>query len=74
DIDDALDEHREAEKHVVKLLLLGAAESGKSTVLKQMRLMDKKEFSTEERLFFSPLVYTNTLVAMRTILRALPGL
>lgn len=45
----------------VKLLLLGAGESGKSTVLKQMRLIHEGGYSMGERLSFRFAIYSNIL-------------
>ncbi|KAK7922998.1 G-protein alpha subunit [Apiospora marii] len=51
----------------VKLLLLGAGESGKSTVLKQMKLIYAQGFSKNERLEGKPVVFNNVVQSMRTI-------
>jgi len=39
----------DSEAQVVKLLLLGAGESGKSTLLKQMKVLHKGGYSEAER-------------------------
>eukprot|EP01133_Synstelium_polycarpum_P006554 gene6554-7597_t len=46
---------------VLKLLLLGAGESGKSTVVKQMKILHKKGFTSEEKDFYRQLVQRNLL-------------
>ncbi|XP_042198494.1 guanine nucleotide-binding protein G(o) subunit alpha-like [Callorhinchus milii] len=47
-IDRALYEFAKQEFNVVKILLLGAAESGKSTLVKQMKIIHSHGFSDEE--------------------------
>ncbi|KAK6076828.1 g protein alpha subunit [Seiridium cupressi] len=59
------DEKRMARE--VKLLLLGAGESGKSTVLKQMKLIYAQGFSKNERLEWKPVVFSNVVQSMRLI-------
>ncbi|KAK1770941.1 guanine nucleotide-binding protein alpha-2 subunit [Phialemonium atrogriseum] len=59
------DEKRMAKE--VKLLLLGAGESGKSTILKQMRLIYSQGFSKNERLEWKPVVFNNVVQAFRLI-------
>ncbi|GAN04702.1 guanine nucleotide-binding protein subunit alpha-2 [Mucor ambiguus] len=51
----------------VKLLLLGAGESGKSTVLKQMRLIHASGFDDAERESFRIIVFSNIMLAMQII-------
>ncbi|KAI9900044.1 hypothetical protein N3K66_004306 [Trichothecium roseum] len=51
----------------VKLLLLGAGESGKSTILKQMKLIYAQGFSKNERLEWKPVVFSNIVHSFRTI-------
>ena len=45
----------------VKVLLLGAGESGKSTIFKQMKILHLNGFSHEEQLKYKCLVFTNTI-------------
>ncbi|KAJ8951952.1 hypothetical protein NQ318_013622 [Aromia moschata] len=44
----------------VKLLLLGAGESGKSTIVKQMKIIHELGYSKEEYEQYRPVVYSNT--------------
>ncbi|KAI8629951.1 G protein alpha subunit [Xylariaceae sp. FL1651] len=63
------DEKRMAKE--VKLLLLGAGESGKSTVLKQMKLIYAQGFSKTEKLEWKPVVFGNVIQSMRLIFDAM---
>ncbi|KAJ3052690.1 guanine nucleotide-binding protein subunit alpha [Rhizophlyctis rosea] len=58
-------------KNEVKMLLLGAGESGKSTILKQMQLIHGAGYSNEERETFREIVFSNTVQSMRVILDAM---
>ncbi|KAL2268705.1 hypothetical protein VTJ83DRAFT_3551 [Remersonia thermophila] len=58
----------------VKLLLLGAGESGKSTVLKQMKLIYAQGFSKHEKMEWKPVVFTNIIQSFRTIYDAMNDL
>ncbi|KAK4149719.1 guanine nucleotide binding protein, alpha subunit, partial [Chaetomidium leptoderma] len=55
----------------VKLLLLGAGESGKSTVLKQMKLIYAQGFSKNEKMEWKPVVFTNVVQSFRLIFDAM---
>ncbi|KAL2262931.1 hypothetical protein VTK26DRAFT_8921 [Humicola hyalothermophila] len=66
------DEKRMAKE--VKLLLLGAGESGKSTVLKQMKLIYAHGFSKNEKMEWKPVVFTNIIQSFRTIFDAMNDL
>ncbi|KAK5987524.1 Guanine nucleotide-binding protein alpha-2 subunit [Cladobotryum mycophilum] len=55
----------------VKLLLLGAGESGKSTILKQMKLIYSQGFSKSERLDWKPVVFSNIIQSFKTIQEAM---
>jgi guanine nucleotide-binding protein G(o) subunit alpha len=58
----------------IKLLLLGAGESGKSTIVKQMKIIHDSGFTTEDFKQYKPVVYSNTIQSMVAILRAMPNL
>ena len=55
-------------KKEVKILLLGAGESGKSTFLKQMRIIHGEDYSVEDRMEFRPLIYHNILKGMKVLI------
>ncbi|EGT33852.1 hypothetical protein CAEBREN_25446 [Caenorhabditis brenneri] len=62
------------DENVIKLLLLGAGESGKSTVLKQMRIIHNSGFSQEESLTKRNVVCANTIQAMGALLEGMRNL
>ena len=57
----------EAENQKIKLLLLGAGESGKSTIFKQMKVLYGKPLDDEERRQMTPVVYSNTISSMKIL-------
>ncbi|KAF8657967.1 hypothetical protein AX16_002128 [Volvariella volvacea WC 439] len=73
--------HREAEKQLreakakmatqVKVLLLGSGDSGKSTVLKQMRLIHKIPFTQQEIEGYRQLAFDNLTRGMKYLLDAM---
>jgi len=58
----------------VKLLLLGAGESGKSTIVKQMKIIHDNGFSTEELSQFKAVVYSNLVQSIQMIIKAMSRL
>jgi len=54
--------------------LPGAGESGKSTILKQMKLIHEGSYSRDERESFKEIIYSNTVQSMRVILEAMESL
>lgn len=58
----------------IKLLLLGAGESGKSTIVKQMKIIHDSGFTPEDFRQYKPVVYSNTIQSMVAILRAMQSL
>nr|CAG9553648.1 heterotrimeric guanine nucleotide-binding protein 1I [Cavia porcellus] len=58
----------------LKLLLLGTGESGKSTFIKQMRIIHGSGYSDEDRKGFTRLVYQNIFTAMQAMIRAMDSL
>ncbi|CAG7724458.1 unnamed protein product [Allacma fusca] len=55
----------------LKLLLLGTGESGKSTFIKQMRIIHGSGYSDEDKRGFIKLVYQNIFMAMQAMIRAM---
>ncbi|KAJ7064053.1 heterotrimeric G protein alpha subunit 4 [Mycena amicta] len=76
--------HRLAEKELkeakaklalqVKVLLLGSGDSGKSTIVKQMRLIHSRPFNAQEKESFRQLVFDNLTRGLKYTLEALPSL
>lgn len=60
---------RKEDEQRIKLLLLGAGESGKSTIFKQMKILygANKGYTEEERKSFTPVVYNNAITSMKTL-------
>ena len=58
------------ETEKIKLLLLGAGESGKSTIFKQMRVLFGAPLTEEEKTQITPVVYNNTLASMKVLVQA----
>jgi len=58
------------EKQVIKMLLLGAGESGKSTIFKQMKVINKNGYSEKERKEFTGIVYSNVITSMKALMEA----
>lgn len=57
-------------KRQVKLLLLGAGESGKSTFLKQMRIIHNINYDVTAQLEFRKIVYQNIIRGMKVLVDA----
>ncbi|XP_054459981.1 guanine nucleotide-binding protein subunit alpha-12a [Anoplopoma fimbria] len=70
EIDAMLARERRAVRRLVKILLLGAGESGKSTFLKQMRIINGQEFDKKALLDFRDTIYENLLKGMRVLVDA----
>jgi hypothetical protein len=66
-IDDQLRAIDERERRAKKLLLLGTAESGKSTMFRQMKLLHGDGFSDEDRALYRPTMLSNVLQAAQQI-------
>ncbi|XP_054164956.1 guanine nucleotide-binding protein subunit alpha-11-like [Oppia nitens] len=61
---------REARREI-KLLLLGTGESGKSTFVKQMRIIHNSDYNECERKSYIQYVYHNIVIAIQTIIKAM---
>jgi guanine nucleotide-binding protein G(o) subunit alpha len=49
----------------------GAGESGKSTIVKQMKIIHQKGYSNEEQAEFKSIIFTNTIQSLGQLIRAL---
>ncbi|XP_059526063.1 guanine nucleotide-binding protein subunit alpha-13 isoform X2 [Myotis daubentonii] len=70
EIDKCLSREKTYVKRLVKILLLGAGESGKSTFLKQMRIIHGQDFDERARGEFRPTIYSNVIKGMRVLVDA----
>jgi hypothetical protein len=66
-IDRELDRARQQEELKVKLLLLGAGESGKSTIFKQMRILHGSPRTDDDQKMYGVIVRQNVITAMRKL-------
>jgi len=69
-INKQLAEDKRKLENEAKLLLLGAGESGKSTVAKQMKIIHLSGFSEEERNSYKSIIFNNTISSMRVLCQA----
>lgn len=61
EIDKCLNREKTYVKRLVKILLLGAGESGKSTFLKQMRIIHGQDWDRAAREEFRATIYSNVI-------------
>lgn len=73
-IDKELEKQRLAEEKKIKLLLLGAGESGKSTIFKQMRILYGKPRNDDDLRLYGVVARSNTVVAIRKLAGLLKAL
>jgi GTPase SAR1 family protein len=71
EIDKKIKEQAKIYQSTIKLLLLGAGESGKSTVIKQMRIIHMKQFTDQERRDKIADIRSNIKVSILSILNAM---
>ncbi|GMR56569.1 hypothetical protein PMAYCL1PPCAC_26764, partial [Pristionchus mayeri] len=64
DIESQLEKERKQMDGQIKLLLLGAAESGKSTILKQMKVIHDNGYKNEELVTMRSIVFINCVSGM----------
>ncbi|XP_030767440.1 guanine nucleotide-binding protein subunit alpha homolog [Sitophilus oryzae] len=70
EIDKIIEKDKQALKRQVKLLLLGAGESGKSTFLKQMRIIHGIKFENQQVREYQQVIYQNVLKGMQVLVDA----
>jgi len=69
EIESFMTQDHEEQQKIAKLLLLGAGESGKSTIFKQMKVIHGHGFSDEERLAYKGIIFSNIIYNMKTLVR-----
>ncbi|KAM3849394.1 guanine nucleotide-binding protein G(q) subunit alpha-like [Diretmus argenteus] len=74
EIDRQLRRDKKDSRREFKLLLLGTGESGKSTFIKQMRIIHGSGYSEEDKRGFTRLVYQNIFTAMQAMIHAMSTL
>ncbi|XP_015279619.1 PREDICTED: guanine nucleotide-binding protein G(t) subunit alpha-3 [Gekko japonicus] len=74
ELEKKLQEDAVRDARTVKLLLLGAGESGKSTIVKQMKIIHKHGYTEQECREYRSVVYSNTLQSMLAIVKAMSTL
>lgn len=70
EIDRILEKDKQTLRRQVKLLLLGAGESGKSTFLKQMRIIHKVKFEAELVREYQHVIYQNIVKGIQVLVDA----
>ncbi|KAK6625597.1 hypothetical protein RUM43_005896 [Polyplax serrata] len=70
EIDKMIEKDRQKLRKQVKLLLLGAGESGKSTFLKQMRIIHGVKFEPELLKEYQHVIYNNIVKGMKVLVDA----
>ncbi|KAJ6596186.1 heterotrimeric G-protein alpha subunit, GPA3-like protein [Mycena vulgaris] len=68
-IDRQITEDSKRYKKECKILLLGSGESGKSTIVKQMKIIHQAGFTQRERAEYRTTIYKNVLDSARTLAR-----
>ncbi|KAM4719447.1 guanine nucleotide-binding protein subunit alpha-14-like [Anableps anableps] len=71
EIEKQLHRDKQSLKRELKLLLLGTGESGKSTFIKQMRIIHGNGYSDNDRRSFTRLVLQNILTAIKALIDAM---
>jgi guanine nucleotide-binding protein G(i) subunit alpha len=70
EIERRLQKDREQNMTEVKMLLLGAGESGKSTILKQMKLINEGGYTERELKYFRGIINNNIISSIKTLVTA----
>jgi len=65
-----LQEDRKRIRNEIKILLLGAGESGKSTIAKQLKIINAGDFSESERKEWKRTLTENTFLSLKTLVLA----
>jgi len=71
EIEKQLKMDKKSSQREIKLLLLGTGESGKSTFIKQMRIINGAGYNDDDKRGFIKLIFQNTYMGMTTMLKAM---
>src|SRR5690606_11466717 len=55
---------------ILNIKKIGTGESGKSTIAKQLRIVNKEKFTKEERKQYISLVHSNVIGSIKAVIRA----
>lgn len=69
-IDRKIEEDSRRLRRECKILLLGSGESGKSTIVKQMKIIHQNGYSVEELIFYRVNVYKNLIDCVKSLIGA----
>ncbi|KAK7889742.1 hypothetical protein WMY93_025302 [Mugilogobius chulae] len=69
-----LKKQKKKERKEIKILLLGTGESGKTTFIRQMRIIHGKGFSEEDRKTFAKCIFQNIFTAVKAMTAAMSTL
>lgn len=67
EIERRIEQETKAEKHIQKLLLLGAGESGKSTIFKQIKLLFQTGFDERELQSYTSVIHANVYQTIKVL-------
>ncbi|KAK7044832.1 heterotrimeric G-protein alpha subunit [Favolaschia claudopus] len=70
-IDRQLEEDSKKFRKECKILLLGSGESGKSTIVKQMKIIHQDGFSRDELIAYRPTIHKNVLDSVQAVILAM---
>lgn len=70
-IDEDLKRDEKRASQEIKLLLLGAGESGKSTIVKQIKIIHESYFTKDECMEYAPIVHNNTIQSLIAIIKGM---
>mmetsp|Transcript_2667 Transcript_2667/g.5408 ORF Transcript_2667/g.5408 Transcript_2667/m.5408 type:complete len:368 (+) Transcript_2667:169-1272(+) len=72
-IDKTQNTEEKKQEEVIKLLLLGAGESGKSTIFKQMKILYGKPWDEDEMEAMRPVVFSNIVQNLKLVVEYVKG-
>jgi len=71
-IEGQLRQTKKEQNKEIKLLLLGTGESGKTTIVRQMKIIYQKGFSDQERVVFRDTIHNNVFTFTRLLIESYP--